>query len=173
MIYGNVFYENRSEALFQGEGNIALYNNVFVNTSGSAIAIQRHNGRPRAVAVFNNTVLARDTAISVTGMEPGFEPFVRGNLLFAARPLAGAETSGNLVRPWLDSATYLRTPFAEPPALDLSPQIGAMQAEPFLPLWVKGLPDVDSDFDDMPRTGRDGGAFAYRGSPRPIRLHSR
>ncbi len=30
-IYGNFFYQNRHEALFQGEGNVALYANVFVN----------------------------------------------------------------------------------------------------------------------------------------------
>ncbi|BBJ22606.1 hypothetical protein W01_05330 [Candidatus Nitrotoga sp. AM1P] len=29
-IYGNFFYQNPMEALFQGEGNIALYNNLFV-----------------------------------------------------------------------------------------------------------------------------------------------
>jgi len=173
VIYGNVFYENRREALFQGEGNIALYNNVFVNTFGSAIAIQAHNGRPRAVAVFNNTVLARDTAISVTGMEPGFAPFVRGNLLFAGRPLAGAKSRGNLTRGWEDAASYLRAPYAEPPALDLSTLTDVTHAKTQLPSWVRGLPDVDKDFDDIPRTEGDAGAFAYRGSPRPIRLHSR
>ena len=30
-IYGNFFWQNPTEALFQGEGNIALYDNVFVN----------------------------------------------------------------------------------------------------------------------------------------------
>jgi len=171
VIYGNLFYENKTEALFQGEGNIALYNNVFVSTGGSAIAIQPHNGRPRAVAIFNNTVLARDTGISVSGVEPGLEPFVGGNLIFAARPLAGARTRGNLVRRWEDAAFHLRAPFAEPPALDLSPQTSGLQAEPRLPPWVSQLPDVHSDFDGLPRAGRDGGgAFAYRGTARPIRL---
>ena len=30
-IYGNFFYQNRLEALFQGEGNVAFYGNVLVN----------------------------------------------------------------------------------------------------------------------------------------------
>ena len=33
-IYGNFFFQNPTEALFQGEGNVALYDNLFVNASG-------------------------------------------------------------------------------------------------------------------------------------------
>ncbi|MCB0013279.1 MAG: right-handed parallel beta-helix repeat-containing protein, partial [Anaerolineales bacterium] len=55
-IYGNFFYQNPTpEALFQGEGNVALYNNLFVATTGDAIAIQAHNDVPREVRVFLNT----------------------------------------------------------------------------------------------------------------------
>lgn len=30
-IYGNLFYDDPTEALFQGTGNIMIYNNIFVN----------------------------------------------------------------------------------------------------------------------------------------------
>ncbi len=40
-IYGNFFYQNRDEALFQGEGNVALYGNLFVNEYGDAIGFSR------------------------------------------------------------------------------------------------------------------------------------
>jgi hypothetical protein len=60
VIYGNLFFENPNEALFQGEGNIALYSNVFFNSHDiefPAIAIQPHNDIPRMVRVFQNSVM--------------------------------------------------------------------------------------------------------------------
>jgi len=40
------FYANPVDALFQGEGNVALYGNLFVNPYGNAIHIQSHNDIP-------------------------------------------------------------------------------------------------------------------------------
>src|SRR5215471_5673428 len=57
-IYGNFFYQNPHEALFQGEGNIALYSNLFYNEYGDAIRIQPHNDVPRRIVVAYNTVIA-------------------------------------------------------------------------------------------------------------------
>ena len=80
-IYGNFFYQNPVEALFQGTGNIALYNNLFVNKSGMAINIQPHEGgSPRNIQVFNNTVVASGTGISVSGTEAGYSQNVIGRV---------------------------------------------------------------------------------------------
>ena len=57
-VYGNFFYQNRHEALFQGEGNVALYANVFVNEHGDGVRIQPHNDVPRRIVIAFNTVLA-------------------------------------------------------------------------------------------------------------------
>ena len=48
IIYNNFFFENcMSESLFQGEGNIAFYNNVLFNSEGSAgIRIQKQHDKP-------------------------------------------------------------------------------------------------------------------------------
>jgi hypothetical protein len=95
-IVANVFWQNPSEALFQGEGNLALYNNVFINSQGHAVHIQPHNDVPREVAVFHNTVLARGHGIRILAREgqPSTWPQrVLRNLVFAGSPsLAG--------RPW-------------------------------------------------------------------------
>src|SRR5262249_4748127 len=53
-IYGNFFFQNGTEALFQGEGNVYFYDNVMFNSLGSAISIQNTNGAPRDVHIFNN-----------------------------------------------------------------------------------------------------------------------
>ena len=59
-IYGNVFYENPYEALFQGEGNIAFHDNLMVNRAGTAaIHIQKHNNVPKRIDIWNNTVVGR------------------------------------------------------------------------------------------------------------------
>ncbi|MEF8794595.1 MAG: hypothetical protein V5A50_13080, partial [Thiohalorhabdus sp.] len=44
-IYGNVFYRNPTEGLLQGEGSVALYDNLFVNPAGDGLAIMPHNGQ--------------------------------------------------------------------------------------------------------------------------------
>jgi hypothetical protein len=60
-IYGNFFYDNPTHTLFQGEGNVAIHDNVFVNRSGGAINVRPHNDRPREVLIHHNTVLAAAT----------------------------------------------------------------------------------------------------------------
>jgi hypothetical protein len=96
LIHGNVFLENPSEALFQGEGRAALYDNVFVNGSGDAIRIQPHNDVPRDMVIFSNTVLASGTGIQVRpGESAGYRQRVINNLVAAAVPLKGGEQAYN------------------------------------------------------------------------------
>lgn len=95
-IYGNFFYRNPSKALFQGEGNIAFYSNVLVNTHGDAINIQPHNAVPRRIDVFHNTVLAANTGIRVSGGDPAYTQRVMGNAVFADNPIAGGEQRANI-----------------------------------------------------------------------------
>ncbi|MGB5776168.1 MAG: hypothetical protein WBP89_16060 [Sedimenticolaceae bacterium] len=59
-IYANLFFQNPGEALFQGEGNLALYSNLFFNSHPVevlAVAIQPHNNIPKRVRVLFNTVV--------------------------------------------------------------------------------------------------------------------
>ena len=88
VIYGNFFYANRAEALFQGEGNIALYDNLFVNPYGDAIHIQPHNDVPKRIDIAFNTVLAERAGISVVpgGASTTYRQTVVANAVFAAVP---------------------------------------------------------------------------------------
>ena len=84
LIYDNFFYENPTgEALFQGEGNFALYNNLFYNSHGDAIHIQPQNFAPRVVRIFFNTVVAAGDGIIVRGGDPRFRQTVVENVVFA------------------------------------------------------------------------------------------
>src|SRR5690606_5393098 len=99
----NYFLHNRHEALFQGEGNIALYNNILVaedNTGFPAIAIQPHNDRPRRVRLFFNSIVHPGAAIRIVGGNtvaggPADEQAVVGNLIFASVPISGGVQAAN------------------------------------------------------------------------------
>jgi hypothetical protein len=121
-IYGNFFFQNPVEVLFQGEGNIYFYNNVLYNSLGTAIAIQAQNGVPRDVHVFNNTVVASDTGISISGGASGYVQEVFGNAVFAGTPLSGGARRDNVTDTFAQASTYLNNPSATIALLDLFPK---------------------------------------------------
>ncbi len=177
LVYANLFWQNPSEALFQGEGHLALYNNLFVNSQGHAIHIQPHNDVPRQVDIFHNTVLARGHGIRVSrreGTPPTWSQRVLRNLVFAAQPIAGGEASDNLAGGVDTAARYLRKPFAELEKIDLSPRM-ALAGE----VWpdsmgLRAYPDSNQDFDGRARKAPVLGACVNDlefSCPRPEHAH--
>jgi len=158
LIYGNFFYQNPDESLFQGEGNIALYNNVFVNRFGDAVRIQPHNDTPREISVFYNTVVSAGTGIGLVRREgdPAYPQQITRNAIFAATPLAGFSRGGNLAEGYQAAGKYLRKPFSPLGQMDLAPlQAGVKPAL----LDIAGLrvyPEWKSDFDGRPEIDRFG-----------------
>lgn len=110
LIYGNFFYQNPTERLFQGEGNIALYDNLFVNHAGDAVMIMHHHAAPRRIDVFNNTVVAHGLGIAVRGGDPAFKQRITGNAVFAAIPLMGGEAADNVTSAYTLAGKYLNNP---------------------------------------------------------------
>jgi hypothetical protein len=162
LIYGNLFYQNPSEALFQGEGNLALYSNLFVNRDGPAIHVQPHNDEPRAVEVFWNTVVASTTGISVTGGATGYVQNVRFNAVFAAPAISGGVQSGNVSDASGMAGDYLADPdgtIGADPGLDLFPEPGALAGSPPDTSGLTALLDWDRDFDSLARSGTLRGAY--------------
>lgn len=97
LVYGNLFQHNPSEALLQAEGRVAMYDNVFINSSGDAIRIQPHNDVPRDMDIFSNTVLASGTGIQVRqGEGAAYRQRVVLNVIAAATPIVGGEAARNL-----------------------------------------------------------------------------
>ncbi len=165
LIHGNFFYANPSEALFQGEGNIALYSNLFVNPYGDAIHIQPHNDIPKNVAVMFNTVVAERTGISVVPGEHsvGYRQTVAGNAVFAEVPLAGGTQTANLASSFAQAGHYLARPFARLGELDLFPRIPLTSAGAELGAAAP-LPDWDRDFNGQLRQPGSIGAYTGSGS---------
>lgn len=168
LIYGNFFYENPNEALFQGEGRIALYSNLFYNSHGNefpAIAIQPHNDIPRKVRVFFNTVLHPRTGIRVVRKEGARESDqqIVGNAVFAETPIRGGIQAENLTAAYSAARDHLQSPFETVVRLGLFPKPGRLQRERFDLNRFSEFPDFDRDFNGLKRDGRFRGAYSGAG----------
>lgn len=165
-IYGNVFLQNPSEALFQGEGNLALYANLFVNHAGPAIVIQPHNGSVRDVQVFGNTIVASRRGVLVKGGNSAHVQRVDVNVVFAATPIVAPNQLANIIGAYDDAPRHLADPLAPPGKLDLSPRPGAVRG-PLIDVgeW-RSFTDWDRDFDGRQRNWKMRGAYTLEGAAR-------
>jgi hypothetical protein len=163
-IYGNFFYENPHESLFQGEGNIALYSNLFVNSVGSAVNVRPHNDIPRNIHVFQNTVLASSRGIRITGGAEQFTQSVAANAVFAQIPIRAAGENSNFVVGFGKAEDILGNPFASPGELDLYPLAGKLGVTDLDMRPYTVFTDSHLDFNSTPRAGTHYGAYAGDGS---------
>ncbi|MFV2055001.1 MAG: choice-of-anchor U domain-containing protein [Thiohalomonadales bacterium] len=106
-IYGNFFYQNPVDALFQGEGNFGFYNNVMFNSLGTAVNIRPHNDVPRDIRVFNNSIIASATGINITGGSTNFSQRAIGNAVFAGMPISAASQIDNIVDSFSLAGNYV------------------------------------------------------------------
>ncbi len=168
LIYGNFFYQNPAEALFQGEGNVIFYGNLLVNDFGPAVHIQPHNGEPRRVRLFQNTVVASTTGLQVIGGLGGFTRELTGNAVFAATPLSGGDQMENVSDSYVAAAGYLVNPggaIAGPAdRLDLFPLPGTLSGPAIDLSGLSTYADWNRDFNGAPRPGTFRGAYAGEGA---------
>ena len=164
-IYGNFFYDNPSgEPLFQGEGNIGLYDNLFINPNGDAVWIQPHNDVPREVRLFNNTAVTPNRAIYITGGHASYEQKVMGNAVFAATPISAADQSNNVTDSYANADNYLTNPFAALGFLDLFPLTGTLTGAVLDNASFNMFTDWDRDFNEYQHDGTLRGAYAIEGN---------
>jgi hypothetical protein len=152
LVYANLFWNNPGESLFQGEGNLALYNNLFVTTGPDAVRIQPHNDVPKEVRILFNTVVSTGNGITVRVPEHNaFEQIIAGNVVFAARPLEGGTQRSNLVGNPSAAGRYLVRADAKLGEIDLSPRAGQRLTGTVEARWRQDLPDIERDFAGNPR----------------------
>ena len=160
-IYGNLFYQNPNEALFQGEGNIAIYNNIFINDYGDAIHIQPHNDIPKTIDIFFNTVLALDQGIVIRTAEYNhpFEQTVIGNAVFANNPILGVSSAHNTVGNYLDAQQFLTQPIGNIGELNLLPKPNRVRGLPLNEKNISRYENWNRDFDGNYRDMHTRGAY--------------
>lgn len=160
LAYGNLLLDNPSEALLQAEGNVVLYNNVFVNRHGDGVMLREHNDVPRAIDMFGNTVLARGTGVLLRNADFTAAQEIDGNAIFAGSVEPMALSEGNFVRPYEEAAGTLRMPFASNRALDLAPKGRRFDTGATRSTRRAALPDVGLDIDRKQRGATVVGAYA-------------
>ncbi len=132
-IYNNLFYENPVEALFQGTGNIVLYNNIFVNhqSGGWGVEIRDHNAfQPRDVKAFHNTIVVNGgTGLHFYNCDTGYQQYAMANAVFASPAITTNTTLNNIdnvTATYVAASTYLNAPFSSVPSLNCFPQSGQL-----------------------------------------------
>ena len=160
-IYGNLFYQNPNEALFQGEGNIAIYNNIFINDYGDAVHIQPHNDIPKTIDIFFNTVLALDRGIVIRTAENdhSYEQTVIGNAVFANNPISGGSRAHNTVGSYSDAQQFLIQPTGNIGELNLLPEHNRVRGQPIDAKRISRYDNWNRDFDGDYRDLRTRGAY--------------
>lgn len=158
-IYGNFFFHNPRESLFQGSGRVSLHDNVFVDSAHAAIRLQDHDLPLKLAHVYNNTIYATETGIGVSGAPDG--DLVTGNLIFSANPITGSivNQSENIEESEANAGNFVASPSLTLGSMDFYPLTGQCQG-PELDLGsVSSELDYDKDFN-----GTSKGAFAFRGA---------
>lgn len=154
-IYGNFFYNNPVEALFQGTGNVQLYHNVFVNhfnpADYRAVYITPQNGvSPQDVRVFHNTVWAANATggIRLVSPNPAYHQYCYGNAVFAASPITNfTDSQDNVTDTYANAGQYVLSASTDIAALDLYPKSGQLTGLPTASAAFQGLTDWDRDFN--------------------------
>jgi hypothetical protein len=146
-IYGNFFFHNPRESLFQGSGRVSLHDNVFVDSASAAIRLQDHDLPLRLAHVYNNTIYATDTGIGVSGAPDG--DLVTGNLVFSQNPIAGtiANQSENIVDTLANAASYVVSPSLTLGSMDFYPLAGQCEG----PALDLSLVSSELDYEGLQR----------------------
>ena len=161
VIYGNFFYANATEALFQGEGNVALYANLFLNPLGSAIHIQPHNDKPKNIWIFHNTVVANGNGVRFLGASEDYIRLFAGNIVFARHSLIENSYEDNLFGYFPEAAERnLIEPLASPGKINLKLRSLQQQVSDKACRLSEAFPDADEDFNGSVYKQCNVGAYA-------------
>ncbi len=121
-IYGNLFYQNEHESLFQGTGRLSLHDNLFVRASGAAIVIAAHFKRkPEQIRIYHNTIFHTKKGIRISGLAEDAELLVFGNLIVAEKK-GGHAGKENLLLTYALADKLFASTVMKPGKLDLQPR---------------------------------------------------
>jgi MYXO-CTERM domain-containing protein len=159
-IYGNFFFHNDDDALFQGNGRIHFHDNVLVDSKNPGVRLVNHSGKTVIDAlVYDNTIYDVSTGISF-GNAPSGTSLVVGNAVFAATAMSGVTGAvDNVTGTAADAASYVVNPNKTLGQMDFYPKAGSGLKGAAMDLsGANGDADYDRDFNG---TTRD---FTYRGA---------
>ncbi len=159
-IYGNFFYHNPREALFQGSGRISFHDNILVDGQYAA-AVFRSQDLPLKLAyVYNNTVYTTQSGIYFGTLATTGDAVV-GNLVFAPTPISGsiAHQSGNVTDAFANAGQYVNSPSLTLGSMNFYPLVGKADGTPLDLSTFQNNTDYALDFN---RTSK--ATFTFRGA---------
>ncbi|MCJ8292100.1 MAG: T9SS type A sorting domain-containing protein [Crocinitomicaceae bacterium] len=176
-IYGNFFWQNPSESLFQGTGNIVFYDNVCVNYAGGyGIAIQSHNSfKPRDIKIFHNTIVSDiNWGLRLMDTDPAYQKYIYGNAVFSdhSTPIrivgSGVSTANeldNIVASISNANNYVNNAANNISTIDLFPLVGSALNSTLIPNSLfTSYTDHSNDFNSNTRTWLYRGAYTGEGT---------
>lgn len=162
-IYGNFFYHNPREYLFQGTGNISLHNNIFVDSEFGAINIRNHDKRhPKEIYVYKNTIFGTNNGIRLVSPDDEYNQIIEGNLVFCKYPITDIYEDNNIIGAEEDATMHVNNPSLALEEMDFYPKERITEwhidMEPF-------ADDIGryNDFNGYPQDGWFFGAYYGKG----------
>ncbi|HYV94385.1 MAG TPA: T9SS type A sorting domain-containing protein [Chitinophagales bacterium] len=154
-IYGNFFYQNPVEALFQGTGNIMLYENIFVNhfdpAGLRAVYFTDQNGvQPQDIKVFHNTVWANNSSggIRIYNPDINYQQYCYSNAVFAPAPITNFTNSvDNITDAYLNAFYNVLSATTNISTLNLYPQSGQLTGTLTSSALFQNNTNWDKDFN--------------------------
>ena len=139
-----------------------------VNDYGTAVRVQTHNGTVRMVRIFSNTIVSRDTGISVSGGLAGTTQRVAGNAVFAGSPIsvsgADAAQTNNITGSQASASAALNNPTGALGVLDLHPKAGQLQGVALDTTDLSAYTAWDRDFNGTEQVWSTRGAYSGSGT---------
>jgi hypothetical protein len=171
-VYGNFFFYNHREALFQASGRVSLHDNIFVDGPYTypAIVLRDHDHALKVAYIYNNTVYTSGPGIYF-GSSARVDDAVVGNAVFALKPISGSirRQVDNILDFFEHAARYFTKPSFKLDEMDLYPLAGKCQGPAIDLSDFHTNVDYTLDFNGTPKTQAKGtvtfrGAYAGEGS---------
>lgn len=159
-VYGNFFYHNPREALFQGSGRITFHDNIMVDGQYAAAVFQNQDLPLKLAYVYNNTIYTFQTGVKFGSFASQGDAVV-GNMIFAANPTSGSigTQASNLVDSFANASRYLNAPSFTLGSMDFYPKAGQAQGTAISVSSFTNNTDYNLDFN-----GDLKGRFTFRGA---------
>lgn len=154
-IYGNFFYNNPVEALFQGTGNIIMYQNIFVNhfdpAGIRAVYLTPQNGiSPQDIKIFHNTIWALNSSggIRLYNPNPSYQQYCYANAVFSPSPITNfTDSVDNVTDTYSNASNYVLSSTTNLSTLNLYPQSGKLIGTSTPNTLFQTHTDWDKDFN--------------------------
>lgn len=176
-IYGNFFWQNPSESLFQGSANLMFYDNICVNYSGgNGVTIQSHNGfQPRDIRIFHNTIVSNiNWGIRLMDTDMAYQKYIYGNAVFSDHStpirivgggISTANLSDNIVDFVSNANNYVNNATNNIATIDLYPVVGSALNSTLIPNSpFITYTDYSKDFNSNIRNWLYRGAYIGEGA---------